>query len=126
MENSRKRKIYSDNNLTVESIETPEVDTKPMRNAAMRVNLDDGFVASSTASTSKKIAVADVFDAFAGYLPPRINFMGDEPGQCAICGKATVSDMRKICFDCLQENGKNIYEKAKKAIKYGNKEITIE
>lgn len=73
----------------------------------------------------KSVRVEDIFDAFAGYLPGQVNFMPRDKGKCVICGKETMSSMRKICIGCLSNNGRKLYKKAKEAINSGDKTITV-
>lgn len=69
------------------------------------------------AKRNKSIKVVDVMDTFWGYLIPRINkTKQDEGGECILCGKQTSTSHRKICFECMQEHGENLYTKAREAV----------
>lgn len=108
MENTKRRKIYDN-----DAVKVDEVTVNKKKN--LKIDLDDKPVAKSS-SVKKTLLVKDVLSAFAGYLPPRANFMDSGNGECKICGKETSSAMRTICFDCMCEHGKKIYDVAKDAI----------
>lgn len=114
----KRRKIFDDGATVVE-----EVTVKNKKKPGLTVN--DGSPINSKNNVKKVIKVEDVIDTFAGYLPSHANFMPKDGGECLICGKETTSSMRKICFDCLQSKGKEIYQKAKKSIEMGDKEFNI-
>lgn len=116
---TKKRRIYNDDGTMV--VESVEVNKK-------KKNLDIDTSNNDIRNTMEKktISVLDVFDSFAGYLPPQANFMPSDNGtNCILCGKQTSSSMRKICFDCMKTKGKELYKKSKKAIENGNKEFDI-
>lgn len=114
----KRRKIFDDGAATIE-----EVTVKKNKKPELAVN--DGSFMNSRSSLKKTIKVEDIIDTFAGYLPSQANFMPKDGGECLICGKETTSSMRKICFDCLQRHGDELYNKAKNAIENGNKEFNI-
>ena len=109
MENTKRRKIYDEDATLVE-----EVTTNKKKNN-LKIDLDDN-IEDQNNSEKKTILVNDVLSAFAGYLPPRANFMDSNPGECKICGKDTSSSMRTICFECMIKYGKELYDEAKNAI----------
>lgn len=111
MENTKRRKIYDNDAVKVE-----EVTVNKKKN--LKIDLDDKVEVQKN-SGKKNILVVDVLSAFAGYLPPRANFMDNEEGNCRICGKKTSSSIRTICFDCMCEHGKKLYDGAKNAIERG-------
>lgn len=111
----RRKKIFDDGATVVEEVIT---------NKKKKFDMDDTPVKIRNTGT-KTIQVTDVLDTFAGYLPTKANFMPKDGGECLICGKETSSSMRKICFDCLQRNGEELYNKAQKSIEIGDKEFQI-
>lgn len=110
---------------------------------SMKIFDDDGIVIESKPAEEKKesvysvksaksagrkteINVADVLDAYAGYMPQRFG-MNDASlgaGECVICGGKTQYTTRKICVPCLDKYGKEIYKNAKEAIE--NSQISFE
>lgn len=114
----KRRKIFDDGAATVE-----EVTVKKNKKPELMVN--DGSPMNSRSPLKKTIKVEDIIDTFAGYLPSQANFMPKDGGECLICGKETTSSMRKICFDCLQSKGHDLYTKAKKSVEIGDKEFQI-
>lgn len=115
MEN--RKKIFEDNTVVVE-----EVIKTPTKKQKLKVNFEE---TENKNIEDKTIGVSDIIDTFAGYLPTQANFMDKDGGECLLCGKETTSSMRKICFDCLQNKGKTLYKKAKKAIETGNKYFSM-
>lgn len=114
MDNNKRRKIY-DKDSTVVEISNAE------KKNNLRIELNDKI---STADSEKKtILVTDILDTFAGYIPPRISFIDSGEGECILCGKTTASKMRKVCFDCMKDNSKKLYEKAKNAIEHKETEF---
>lgn len=107
MENTKRRKIYDSDAVKVE-----EVTVNKKKN--LKIDLEDKVEVQNNGK--KNILVVDVISAFAGYLPPRANFMDNEEGTCRICGKKTSSSMRTICFDCMCSYGKKLYDEAKDSI----------
>ena len=104
----KRRKIFDDGAATVEEVSVTRkkndrsgnVDSAPIVGVSMQF-----------------INISDVIDMFAGYLPAQVNFMDRDGGKCLICGAETSGSMRKICFECLQKHGENIYNKTKRAVK---------
>lgn len=114
----KRRKIFDDGSTVVE-----EVSVRNKKKPELNVNVDKPI---NNRSTEKKtIQVVDVLDTFAGYLPTQANFMPRDGGECLLCGKETTSSMRKICFDCLQKKGQEIFKKAKKSVEVGDKDFQI-
>lgn len=115
----KRRKVYDSDGIVVEAVETPQPQTQPRKKSNLRVNLSETATVGDGVANGKTIKVIDVLDAFAGYLPPRVNFMDSGEGNCVICGERTSSPMRKFCFDCLQKHGQTIHTKAIEAIATG-------
>lgn len=114
----KRRKIFDDG-VTV----TEEVSVKNKKKPGLTVN--DGSTTNYKSPVRKTIKVEDVIDTFAGYLPTQFNFMPRDGGQCLLCGKETISSMRKICVDCLKKRGKEIYQKARNFAEIGDNEFDI-
>lgn len=112
----KRRKIFDEGGTTVEEVTVSRNKKKP------ELMVNDG---SPKITVKKTIKVEDIIDTFAGYLPAQANFMPKDGGECLLCGKETTSSMRKICFDCLKNKGKELYQKAKKSSEMGNKEFQI-
>lgn len=110
----KRRKIFDDGATIVE-----EIVQKPKK-PELKVDLDE-----PRNTVKKTINVEDIIETFAGYLPTQANFMPRDGGECLLCGKETSSSMRKICFDCLQSKGQELYRKAKKSIEIGDKDFQI-
>lgn len=114
----KRRKIFDDGAAIVE-----EVSVKQKKKPELGVNVDKPI--NSRIREKKTIQVTDVLDTFAGYLPTQANFMPKDGGECLLCGKETTSSMRKICFDCLQSRGQELYNNSKRSIEVGDKELQI-
>lgn len=106
----KRRKIFDEDATFVEEV---EVITSPQN----KPNQDE------TTHNRKELSAADILDTFAGYLPVQANFMPADGGQCLICGQQTSGSMRKLCFDCLKSNGKELYRKAKKSLESGDNDF---
>lgn len=74
-----------------------------------------------------EIQTLDVLDAMVSYVPPRFSLLkqGEGAGQCVLCGKQTTYYKRKICLDCMEKYGEDLYDKAKEAIENGKAVIEL-
>lgn len=114
----KRRKIFDDNSITVDSVTVNKTNKKQELNVNFSEKKKNGDL-------TKFIAVEDVIDMLAGYLPSQVNFMPKDGGECIFCGKETASSMRKICFDCVRDKGKFLYSKVKETVKNGKSGFEI-
>lgn len=115
----KSRKIY-DNDATVVEQTIGVSDSVSVQKHANPV--------ASPAISGHELRTEDVFDAFAGYLTPRLEVYeapapADEEHKCLICGGWTNRRIRTICFDCMSKHLNTLYTGMKSAINSGDKTI---
>lgn len=112
------RTIYDKDCTTVFA---SEVDQTTELDVAKQKATDD------ESSFPSEIQTLDVLDAMVSYVPPRFSLLkqGEGAGQCVLCGKQTTYYKRKICLDCMEKYGEDLYDKAKEAIENGKTVIEL-
>lgn len=115
----KSRRIYDNDGTVIEAVETPSVNEAAPMSDTMSV-----FKSQRSGNTS--IPLVDVLENFAAYMLPNFRFLSStEKGTCLICGKETSMFSRKLCGDCMKENGERLYNLARQAIENGEKEVTV-
>lgn len=121
----KKRTIYNNDGTVLEETMGVSENVSVIKNNSSKSYYDG--------TPGKELDILDIFDAFAGYLTPRLeiddnefNSKGEcEETKCLICGASTNRAIRKICFDCMFSCRNCLYTKMKNALDTGNKKIIL-